>query len=523
MPEIFFSCTVCKAEIEADFTMCGDTAQCPACGSILLVPMPGIEKGMTMAGFVLEQKLGSGGMGEVWLANQTAMDRKVALKILSPGLTNDKEFVDRFMQEVKMSGKMEHPNIVTAFDAGMDKGVYYLATSYIDGVELGDKLKIEKIIPEKEALKITLEIAEALRYAWEDFKILHRDIKPANIMLDKKGSAKLMDMGISKSISEDHNLTMTGMIVGTPYYMSPEQALSKPNLDFRADLYSLGATLYHMVTGEVPYDAETAVAILTKHITDPLPPPRETNPKLSEQCADLLEIMLAKNKNDRQKSWEDAIQDIKNVIDGKSPATPTPEAAATFTETQSFDRNYSPNYEERIKKFKKFKPKILDLTEDKSEKRRSVQRPGHHETKAFKKVDPAQLNKKRKAYPAKAKPKNNGKKTITIACIALAALLLLTAAAFLVINQLEKIKQNITKDLEIERVVLKLKKNADKLADKKQFEEAAEILKNYNGPHKKETAQKRKTLAAEYIEKQKSLEQNGNAVNSAKKPSEENK
>jgi serine/threonine protein kinase len=372
-------------------------------------------------------------------------------------------------------------------------------------------LKIDKIIPEKMALKITLQVAEALRYAWDEFKILHRDIKPANIMLDKKGSAKLMDMGISKSISEDHNLTMTGMIVGTPYYMSPEQALSKPNLDFRADLYSLGATLYHMVTGSVPYDADTAVGILTKHITDPLPMPREVNPELSQECEDLLEIMLAKNKGDRQNSWEEAISDIKNVISGKSPETPTPDMAAAFTETRTFDRSAS--YEDRIKKFKKYKPKILDYAEDHSKKSNVSRPPGYNDTKELKRVDPAFLKKMKKDSKDDKEPENEngGKKIILIACAVIVALILLIVVGLVLMSYIEKVKQDLSTGIEVERVISKLKKSSDKLAAEKQFEKAAENLMNYSGPYQEETADKRKELADEYMEKKKAVLENENS------------
>jgi serine/threonine protein kinase len=263
------------------------------------------------------------------------MERKVALKILSPALTNNPEFVDRFMAEVKMSAKLHHPNIVTAFDAGNENGIYYLAISYVDGAELDDRLKIDKFIPEKEALVYIRNIAEALKYAWNKFQILHRDIKPSNIMVDSDNEAKLMDMGISKSLADDLGLTMTGMVIGTPYYMSPEQAKAEQTLDFRADLYSLGATLYHLVTGHVPYDSTTAMGILTKHITEPFPSPKEKNPELSDECIVLLEIMMAKKKEDRQASWEDVIRDINLVLEHKLPASPLPQGASTISATIS--------------------------------------------------------------------------------------------------------------------------------------------------------------------------------------------
>lgn len=319
MSDISFNCPQCGAEIAADSQFAGDTAQCPSCNSILLVPMPGITEGMNLGDFKILKRLGLGGMGEVWLAEQEAMKRQVALKILAPHLTKDKDFVNRFLQEVQLAGKLTHPNIVTAFHAGEDQGIYYLAMEFIDGCELENLLAIDKVVDEEKALKVIRDIAIALDYAWSKFQILHRDIKPSNIMLSSDGEGLLMDMGISKSLTEDNSLTMAGEIMGTPYYMSPEQAQSDSNLDFRSDLYSLGATLYHVVTGSTPYYADTAVGILTQHITTPLTPPTKVNPNLSDQCSELIKIMMKKNPEDRQTSWKALIDDIDLVLDKKYP------------------------------------------------------------------------------------------------------------------------------------------------------------------------------------------------------------
>jgi len=272
-----------------------------------------MRPGLELGGFVMEMKLGAGGMGEVWLANQKAMDRKVALKILSPAITRDPSFSERFMREVKTSAKLSHPNIVTAHDAGRDKGISYLAVSFIEGVELGALLKMERRIPEEKALALARGVAEGLAYAWNRFKLIHRDIKPENIMIDSDGTPKLMDMGLSKSLAEEKSLTTTGSITGTPYYMSPEQAKGDRSIDFRSDIYSLGATLYHLATGEVPFNGDTAINIIAKHITDPAPCPMKANPQLSEACSNLIERMMAKNPKDRFATWEDVIAEIDRI------------------------------------------------------------------------------------------------------------------------------------------------------------------------------------------------------------------
>ncbi|OGV51468.1 MAG: hypothetical protein A2017_13380 [Lentisphaerae bacterium GWF2_44_16] len=534
MPEIVFECPICSVEIEADASFAGGTAQCPGCNGTIMVPMPGIHEGMEVAGFRLERKLGTGGMGEVWLSHQVAIDRKVALKILSPTLTNNKDFVARFMQEAKMAGRLEHPNIITAFDAGVDKGIYYLAVSFVDGIELKDKIRVEKIIPEKESLKIIGQIAVALRYAWEDFKILHRDIKPANIMIDRRGVAKLMDMGISKSISEDSNLTMTGVIMGTPYYMSPEQALAKADIDFRADIYSLGATLYHIVTGSVPYDAETAVGILTKHITDPFPQPKLINPNISDQCNALLEVMMAKKKDNRQKSWDDVILDIDLVAEGKMPATRNLSKAETFISGGpiSLPENISTQKNEnrinvRVKnsddkrhaQFKNYKPKILNEEFDKTSRivikdSKYVQLSSKTEKqskptdttiitdpikgKAEENIQASEDNVIIISKDAHKKLCASRKKLIILSVSALIAVAILAAAGLKIKSVIDRMNSDI-REKRMQTVILKLQKKAQSLTSEGKYQEAAAVYKEYSGEYSLESKKRREELAKDCL------------------------
>ncbi len=312
--EVVFDCPHCKASIEADSEISGVRAECPACHEIVLVPAPGLELGMELAGFRLEKRLGVGGMGEVFLATQLTMDRAVAIKILPPGMTNDTALVERFIHEVKMSAKLEHPNIVTAFDAGSDGGYYYLAMSFIEGTDLDERLEDSGALPEKEALEICRKVAAALDYAWTKFHMLHRDIKPANIMIDDEGEVKLMDMGIAKTITEDSSLTMKGALVGTPYYMSPEQATANAEMDCRADIYSLGASLYHMVTGARPFDGPNAMTIIAKHLSETPVPPNARNSKVSKGCSNLIERMMARDPNERPASWKTLQDQIDRIL-----------------------------------------------------------------------------------------------------------------------------------------------------------------------------------------------------------------
>ena len=327
--EIIFNCPHCQAAIEADSDISGARAECPACKEIVLVPAPGIEVGMELAGYQIDKRVGVGGMGEVFEATQMAMKRRVALKVLPPGVTSDSTLVSRFMHEVQMSGKLEHPSIVTAFDAGMAKGYYYLAMSFVDGEDLDHMLKRD-VIPERHGLEICLAVAAGLDYAWRRFSMLHRDIKPANIMIDHDGEVKLMDMGIAKTINEDSNLTMQGSLVGTPYYMSPEQATANSEIDCRADIYSMGATLYYMLTGTKPFDGPNAMSIIAKHISEKPEAPKKRYPELSDACNDLILRMMAKDKNDRPADWTALQEAVNLVLEGHSPGpveAPNPFAA----------------------------------------------------------------------------------------------------------------------------------------------------------------------------------------------------
>lgn len=311
---MFYKCNNCGYELDSNIA----PGSCPNCTHTAFSQTASakIESNEVIAGFKLIKRIGQGGMGEVWLAEQTSMERLVALKILKPEFSNAPNFRNRFINEIKHSAKLEHANIVTAFDAGQYRGLYYLASSFIKGKQLLQKLEEEKIINEKEALSIALGISKALAYAWNEFNILHRDIKPGNIIIDISSIPKLLDMGIAKTITEDNSLTVDGDIVGTPFYISPEQAKSEP-LDCRSDIYSLGATLYHITTGVIPFEGTSTMGIIAKHITEALVPPIKKNPALSASVNTLIVKMMAKDKNDRFHSWEEVISRIESILSGE--------------------------------------------------------------------------------------------------------------------------------------------------------------------------------------------------------------
>ncbi|MBN2452483.1 MAG: protein kinase [Lentisphaeria bacterium] len=319
--EVKFRCTHCHRKLEADATLAGTSLACPNCSAEVTIPDARLGPDVTLGGFRIERLVGKGAMGEVFLAKQLAMDRRVALKVLPGRLVSDSDFVERFFHEVRTAAKLQHPGIVSAYDAGMDHGYYYFAMAYVDGVTLESRLRREEKLPEKEALGICIGIGEALAYAWDHGGILHRDIKPSNIMVTHDGQPMIMDMGIAKSVGDDSHITATGVAIGTPHYMSPEQAKGSHHLDFRTDMYSLGATLFHLVTGTVPFAGNSAMEVVARHLHEPLPSARSIDSGISQAFDELVLRMMAKEKRDRYPSWEACIGDMRAVLRGKTPET----------------------------------------------------------------------------------------------------------------------------------------------------------------------------------------------------------
>lgn len=194
--DINFNCTNCDAEIVASNAHVGMDIKCPKCEAMLKVPIPSLNPGIILGEFKLVRRIGIGGISEVWLAEQKSLNRAIALKILLPYLATNERFVNRFLAEANMSAQLEHPNILTVYSAGRIGKFYYLATSFIDKVELNTPQGLSRKIPEHEALKITKAIASALRYAWDQHQMIHRDIKPVNIMFDTHGTPRLLNFGI---------------------------------------------------------------------------------------------------------------------------------------------------------------------------------------------------------------------------------------------------------------------------------------------------------------------------------------
>ncbi|MDF3129234.1 serine/threonine-protein kinase [Kiritimatiellaeota bacterium B1221] len=320
----------------------GSELMCPECDTQLTVPQMQLGPGFVVGGFLIKHKLGEGGMGEVYLAKQLSLERDIALKILPSRFTRENSFVVRFLKEVHYQAKMDHPNIVTAYDAGEDNGVYFMAMAYVAGETLEEWLEREGTLPEKDALQVVRQVAKALEYASGEKGIIHRDIKPANIMLTPTMHAKVLDMGLSKNTLEKNSTTVADTLMGTPNYMSPEQIDHPQDLDTRSDMFSLGMSLYHMLTGRIPFEESGYLKTLQRHAREKLEDPRELVPGISEGTVLLLARMLARDPDDRYPDWNSFLEDLhmvvthkgnpkipegENTLDFHPPAPPQPKAA----------------------------------------------------------------------------------------------------------------------------------------------------------------------------------------------------
>jgi len=270
-------------------------------------------------GYQLQKKIGAGAMAVVYKAKQLSLDRTVAIKVLPKRLSKNKEFVERFYREGKAAAALNHNNIVQAIDVGESGGYHYFVMEYVEGDTVYDEIVQNRVYPEDEAIRIIRQVAAALQHAHER-GIIHRDVKPKNIMLTKDHVAKLADMGLARAASDvEAAMAEAGRAYGTPYYISPEQIRGEVNIDHRADIYSLGATAYHMVTGRVPFEGPTPSAVMHKHLKEPLTPPDHINTQLTAGFAATIEKMMAKNREERYQNCREIIEDLDLLAAGQPP------------------------------------------------------------------------------------------------------------------------------------------------------------------------------------------------------------
>jgi len=276
-----------------------------------------------LGNYKLVKKIGEGGMGLVYLAEDTVAYRKVALKVLNRKYATDPEFLGRFRREAQALGRLNHRNIVAGFNVGEDKGYQYYVMEYCEGEPLDKRLKREKRLSIPDAIEITTQVARGLQYAHEH-NTIHRDIKPGNIFMLRDKTVKILDMGLSKTMGETDSSfnTQAGVTVGTPHYISPEQARGRQDIDGRADIYSLGATLYHFITGQTPFEGPTSAVIMTKHLTDQLTNPSDIRRDCPAGLVHVIVKMMAKKPDDRYLNCAELVEDLEQVAAGRPPSSP---------------------------------------------------------------------------------------------------------------------------------------------------------------------------------------------------------
>ena len=256
--------------------------------------------------------IGEGGMANVYLANDTILDRQVAIKVLRGDLSNDEKFVRRFQREALAASSLSHSNIVEIYDVGEDDGSFYIVMEYIEGKTLKQLIKKRGVLSLSESMDIMLQLLDALSQAHDSY-IIHRDIKPQNIMIKENGLVKITDFGIAMALNRVE-LTQTNSVMGSVHYLPPEQASGKGST-IRSDIYSLGILMYEMLTGKMPFRGDSAVEIALKHMKESLPSPKEINPILPQAVENIIIKAAAKNPKNRYKDVREMADDIRTCLD----------------------------------------------------------------------------------------------------------------------------------------------------------------------------------------------------------------
>jgi len=273
-----------------------------------------LNPGDRLGAYKIVSKIGKGGMGVVYKAYDESLERDVAIKVISTELSSQKEFIERFKREAKSAAALSHPNIIYIHSIGETNDKHYFTMEYVEGKSLEDVLEERSKIPLNEATNYIIQAATGLNAASKK-GIIHRDIKPSNLLVTSAGLIKIADFGLAKLIRVDKTLptlTNSGITIGTPTYMAPEQAKGD-EIDHRVDIYSLGSTFYHLVTGKTPFEGETPLKVMLKHITDPLVEPAKVNSEIPSVISQIICQMMAKDPAKRYQTYEELIDALEKA------------------------------------------------------------------------------------------------------------------------------------------------------------------------------------------------------------------
>src|SRR5689334_1372972 len=273
---------------------------------------PGMVGELIADRYELEELVGTGGMSSVYRAHDSLLERHVALKVMHEQLLGEGEHVERFRREARLAAQLSHPNIVTVIDRGEQEGRQFIVFEYVEGENLKALVEREAPLAEREAIKLALQVADGLAFA-HAHGLVHRDVKPQNVLLTEDGRAKVTDFGIARSIDVQHGLTQTGTVMGTSDYISPEQARGG-QVDASSDIYSLGAVLYELLTGDVPFPGDNFVSVAMRHINDPPPSVRERRPELSPRVDAAIRKAMAKDPDDRFPTMEAFAAELRAAL-----------------------------------------------------------------------------------------------------------------------------------------------------------------------------------------------------------------
>lgn len=314
--------------------------------------------------YEIEKLIGEGGMANVYLANDTILDRKVAVKVLRGDLAGDEKFVRRFQREALSASSLSHPNIVEIYDVGEDDGNFYIVMEFIEGKTLKQLIKKRGVLSLPETMDIMLQLLDALASAHDSY-IIHRDIKPQNIMIKESGLVKITDFGIAMALNSVE-LTQTNSVMGSVHYLPPEQASGKGST-IRSDIYSLGILMFEMLTGKMPFKGDSAVEIALKHMKEPLPSVREINPVVPQSVENIILKAAAKNPKNRYRDVREMAEDIKTSLDAERENEQ--KIVFKYPETDFSDTKTVGTLKEEKKELKEEKPVAKQITEeDKIEK-----------------------------------------------------------------------------------------------------------------------------------------------------------